>query len=138
MQCARGLSKLFYRGEGALVSRSIVTPPPFKTICFPQRASTRSFCSLSSPRCSHRPRPHVSRAQHLTWRGGRSVSESAFDRSQKRSVKFEQLQRSLRYQCFHPLQPISWTSLAVLVVGGGIAVIYVKHLKALKEKGTCL
>ena len=33
------------------------------------------------------------------------------------------------------LQPISWTSLALMVVGGGLAVLYARKLKREKEEG---
>jgi hypothetical protein len=74
---------------------------------------------------SWRPRPLLSREYSLHHQqqyhqllrrvSCREASNSAFDRSQKTS-------------------PITWTSLLVLVVGGGVAVAYVKHLKTLKEK----
>lgn len=96
MQCARKLSRVLYTSQRAM-------------------SPARTFCAHSLLR-THRPRLLLSRDPHINtrwWR--RSVSKSAFDRSQKRS-------------------PISWTSLLVLVVGGGVAVFYVKYLKTLKEK----
>ena len=70
------------------------------------------------------------------------MSKSAFDRSQKRSVSLLSITIQYRLAASIPaiilplfLQPISWTSLAVLVVGGGVAVAYVKYLKAEKAKG---
>lgn len=60
-------------------------------------------------------KPRLLSSRDLTRLISRSVSESAYERSQKRS-------------------PITWTSLLVLVVGGGASVVYVKHLKEVKKK----
>lgn len=110
----------------------------FEKILARNFSSFRAFCG---PR--HRPLLTRDGGAVVRWRKGRCVSKKAFDRSQKRSVSSPSPSVSCalhsldlsRYPPSLLLQPISWTSLAVLIVGGGIAVLYVKYLKKEKEKG---
>ena len=84
MQCARKLSRVLYTSQRAMVSlKNIFTCVKYFLLV---KSPARTFCAHSLLR-THRPRLLLSRDPHINtrwWR--RSVSKSAFDRSQKRSV----------------------------------------------------